>query len=80
MLIVETEPSVQFSSFDQVIQKRGDTTHIDYVEKYRDAEDHDNDDDDEDFFANADEEPLSDFEDLEAAEMESLQSEEFQTL
>jgi len=60
-LIINTEPSVQFTNFDQVIQKQGDTTTIQYIEKNRD-----NDDNDEDniIFDGDDMESLSDFEDL----------------
>jgi hypothetical protein len=63
-LIVETEPSVRFTDFDQVIQQRGGKTHIDYVEQDRDEQD-------QDAFQILDDEgePLSDFEDLDAAEL-----------
>ena len=71
-LIVETEPSVRFTDFDQVIQQRGGKTHIDYVEQDRDQED-------EDAFKILDDEgePLSDFEDLDA---EELGNDDYETL
>ena len=63
-LIVETESSVRFTDFDQVIQQRGGKMHIDYVEQDRDEQERDAfqilDDDGE---------PLSDFEDLDATEL-----------
>jgi hypothetical protein len=63
-LVVETEPSVRFTDFDQVIQQRGGKMHIDYVEQDRDGQE-------EDAFQILDDEgePLSDFEDLDAAEL-----------
>lgn len=76
-LIVETEPSVQFTNFDQVIQKRGETTHIDYVEKNRDMEEQNTN---FDMFEDADDDLLDDFDDLENAELESLKSDDFDTL
>lgn len=63
-LVVETEPSVRFTDFDQVIQQRGGKMHIDYVEQDRDNQD-------QDAFQILDDEgePLSDFEDLDAKEL-----------
>jgi hypothetical protein len=63
-LVVETEPSVRFTDFDQVIQQRGGKMHIDYVEQDRDGQE-------EDAFQILDDEgePLSDFEDLDAKEL-----------
>jgi hypothetical protein len=71
-LIVETEPSVRFTDFDQVIQQRGGKTHIDYVEQARDQEE-------TDAFQILDDEgePLSDFEDLDA---EELGNDDYETL
>jgi hypothetical protein len=75
--IVETEPSVQFTNFDQVIQKRGEMTHIDYVEKNRDADEAETD---FGILEDADDESLSDFEDLDSADLESLKSDDYDTL
>lgn len=77
-LVVETEPSVRFTSYDQVIQQRGNTTHFDYVEK-----DRDNDSvDDEDFIFQDDDdgESLSSFEDLTEYKTEPLGADDFETI
>jgi hypothetical protein len=71
-LIVETEPNVRFTDFDQVIQQRGGKTHIDYVEQDREEREQD------EFQILDDEgEPLSDFEDLDA---EPLGNDDYETL
>ena len=62
-LIVATDSSVRFTDFDQVIQQRGNKTHIDYIEQNRE-EDEDEDEDEEIQFADDHGEPLSDFEEL----------------
>jgi hypothetical protein len=63
-LIVATDSSVRFTDFDQVIQQRGNKTHIDYIEQNRE-EDEDSDDEEEEIqFADDHGEPLSDFEEL----------------
>jgi hypothetical protein len=72
-IIVETEPNVRFTDFDQVIQKRGGTTHIDYIEQDREHEE------DEEVLQILEEEgePLSEFEDLNATE---LGNDDYETL
>jgi hypothetical protein len=75
-LIVDTEPSVRFTNFDQVIQEHGNGTSIGYVEKNRDAED----DTDNIEFLDDDGESLSDFEDLTQGVSEPLDMEDFETL
>jgi hypothetical protein len=62
-LIVATDSSVRFTDFDQVIQQRGNKTHIDYIEQNRDEEE-DEDEEEEIQFADDHGEPLSDFEEL----------------
>jgi hypothetical protein len=62
-LIVATDSSVRFTDFDQVIQQRGNKTHIDYIEQNRDEEE-DEDEEEEIQFADDHGEPLSDFEDI----------------
>ena len=74
-IIVQTEPTVKFTDFDQVIQQRGGKTHIDYVEQDRDMYD-----DEEIHFIGDDGEPLSDFEDLTEGPPASLDDEDFETL
>jgi len=66
-IVVETEPSVRFTNFDQVIQQAGQTTRIGYVEKDRsdaalEAMD----------ILEGDGESLSDFEDLEEGPLEPI--------
>jgi outer membrane biosynthesis protein TonB len=74
-IIVQTDPTVKFTDFDQVIQQRGGRTHIDYVEQDRDRSD------DEDIHFIGDEgEPLSDFEDLTEGPPASLDDDDFETL
>lgn len=75
-IVVETEPGVRFTDYDQVIQKRGEKTHIDYVEKDRTSLE----DDDQFMFASDETEPLSDFEDLLEEEGEALNEDDFETL
>jgi hypothetical protein len=74
-LIVDTETSVGFTDFDQVIQQKGSKTFIDYVEKDRD----DFEDDEVIHFIDEEGEPLSDFEDLNNPS-EKLNDEDFETL
>lgn len=72
-LIVATEPTVRFTDFDQVIQRRGDKTHIDYVEKDREVAT------DEEFqFLDDEGDELSDFEDLN--DNENLRDSDFETI
>ena len=74
-IIVQTEPTVKFTDFDQVIQQRGGKTHIDYVEQDRDVSE-----DEEIHFIGDEGEPLSDFEDLTEGPPASLDDEDFETL
>jgi hypothetical protein len=74
-IIVQTEPTVKFTDFDQVIQQRGGKTHIDYVEQDRDMED-----EEVIQFIGDEGEPLSDFEDLTEGVPASLDDEDFETL
>jgi hypothetical protein len=74
-IIVQTEPTVKFTDFDQVIQQRGGKTHIDYVEQDRDMSE-----DEEIHFIGDEGEPLSDFEDLTEGPPASLDDEDFETL
>jgi outer membrane biosynthesis protein TonB len=74
-IIVQTEPTVKFTDFDQVIQQRGGRTHIDYVEQDRDMSD-----DEEIHFIGDEGEPLSDFEDLTEGPPASLDDVDFETL
>lgn len=75
-LVVHTEPSVQFSDFDQVIHTRNGQTDFQYVEKDRDQEE----DDDELSFADDEESSLTDFEDLDGAPEAALDTEDFEVL
>ena len=72
-LIVETEPSVRFTNFDQVIQERGGETQIGYVEKME------TDENDMMHFKD-DEESLSDFEDLTEYPLEPMGTDDFEVL
>lgn len=74
--IVETEPSVKFTDFNQVIQTRAGETQIDYVET-----DHEPKEEDENVaFMDDEGEPLSDFEVLEDSPAEKLDDDDFETL
>jgi len=74
-VVIETEPSVRFTDFDQVIQQRGGETRIGYVEKDRsDAAL------EELQMMDEDGESLSDFEDLEEGPLEPLDSEDYESL
>jgi hypothetical protein len=72
-LIVETEPSVRFTNFDQVIQERGGETQIGYVEKTE------TDENDMMHFKD-DQESLSDFEDLTEYPLEPMGTDDFEVL
>ena len=75
--VVDTEPTVRFTSHNQVIQQRGNETQIQYVETDHTARD----DVQEGFtFVDDDGESLSDYEDLEGGDEESLSDEDFETL
>jgi hypothetical protein len=74
-VVIETEPSVRFTDFDQVIQQRGGETRIGYVEKDRsDAAL------EELQMMDGDGESLSDFEDLEEGPLEPLGGDDYETL
>jgi len=75
-LVIETEPSVRFTNFDQVIKTNGGETHIGYVEKNRDLED----ETDRMEFMDDDGESLSDYEDLTDYPVEELNTEDFEVL
>jgi hypothetical protein len=75
-IVVETEPGVRFTDYDQIIQKRGEKTHIDYIEKDRSS----SEDNEQFMFASDDTEPLSDFEDLLEEHGEALDEDDFETL
>jgi hypothetical protein len=72
-LIIDTEPSVRFTNFDQVIKENGATTSINYVEN-TDIES------DGIEFVDETEEALSDFEDLTQQPVEPLGLGDFETL
>jgi hypothetical protein len=72
-LIIDTEPSVRFTNFDQVIKENGTTTSIDYVENT-------NPDSDEIAFVDDSNEELSDFEDLTQIPVEPLSMNDYETL
>jgi hypothetical protein len=77
-LVVETEPSVRFTDFDQVIQQRGDKTHIDYVEKDRNQQEAE---DNEEFeFVDDDGESLSDFEEIDIDERNKMEDDDYEVL
>lgn len=74
--VVDTEPAVRFTSHNQVIQQRGNETQIEYVET-----DHTPRDELDAFtFTDDDAESLSDYENLDEGEEESLSDEDFETL
>jgi hypothetical protein len=75
-LIVATDNSVQFTNFDQVIQQRGNKTHIDYIEKER----MDVEDSDQIYFMGEETEPFSDFEELMDQPPETLDTNDFETI
>lgn len=72
-LIIDTEPSVRFTNFDQVIKENGSTTSIDYVENTKP-------DSDEITFADDSNEELTDFEDLTQIPVEPLSMNDYEIL
>lgn len=74
-LIVDTEPSVRFTDFNQVIQTRSGETQIDYVET-----DHEPKEEEDLAFMDDEGEPLSDFEVLEDSPAEALGDDDFESL
>jgi hypothetical protein len=73
-LVVETEPSVRFTDFNQVIHNRPGETQIDYVETTHEPKT------DELEFLDESSEPLSDFEDITELETVPMNSGDFETL
>lgn len=77
-LVIDTEPSVRFTDFNQLIRENQNGTEFRYVEHLNKEDD---DDDDERMpFMDEEGEPLSDFEDLDAAPAEPLSDDDFETL
>jgi hypothetical protein len=74
-VIVQTEPSVQFTNFDQVIQQQGGTTRIGYVEKDRSK-----DESERINMLDEDGEELNEFDDLTQAELLPLELGDFEVL
>ena len=72
-LIIDTEPSVRFTNFDQVIKENGSTTSIDYVENTKP-------DSDEIAFVDDSNEELTDFEDLTQIPVEPLSMNDYEIL
>lgn len=72
-LVIDTEPAVRFTNFDQVIQQNGPTTSIGYVENNK------TDSDDIEFVDESHEE-LSDYEDLTSHPVEPLSADDFETM
>lgn len=75
-LVVETSPSVKFTSYDQVIHINGSNADIQYVEKDRDKEPESAEIDFEDDDAGS----LSDVEDLTTYDDTPLGNDDFETL
>jgi hypothetical protein len=73
MLVIDTEPSVRFTNFDQVIQENKDGTSINYVENT-------NAESDGIEFVDESNEALSDVEDLTQHPTEPLGLGDFETL
>ena len=72
-LIIDTEPSVRFTNYDQVIKENGDITSIGYVENT-------NSESDAIEFIDESEEALSDYEDITQNSNEPLSIGDFETL
>ena len=73
--VVDTEPTVRFTNFNQVIQQKGDHTSIDYVHT-----DHENESDNNIQFLDDEDGALSDVEDLTEYPSEPLGTSDFETL
>jgi len=71
--VVDTEPSVRFTNYDQVIQQKNGETQIGYVESNYDEEN-------DEMHFNDSTEPLSDFEDLTEYPLEPIASDDFEDL
>jgi hypothetical protein len=78
-LVIDTEPSVRFTDFNQLIRENQNGTEFRYVE-HSNNEDNDDDDDERMPFMDEEGEPLSDFEDLDEAPAEPLSDDDFETL
>lgn len=78
-LVIDTEPTVRFTDFNQLIRENQHGTEFQYVE-HSNKEDDDDDDDERLPFMDEETEPLSDFEDLDAAAAEPLSDDDFETL
>jgi chemotaxis protein histidine kinase CheA len=72
-LIIDTEPSVRFTNYDQVIEKKGGVTDINYVQSTNMTSDNID-------FVDDDREPLSDFEDLTYYPNEDLSNNDYEQL
>ena len=77
-LVVETEPSVRFTDFDQVIQQRGDKTHIDYIEKNRELQEVEGNEEFE--FLDDDGQSLSDYEEIDIDERNKMEDDDYEVL
>jgi len=75
--IVDTEPSVRFTNFDQVIQQKEGETQIGYVEKQYDENGESIEDE---MHFNDSMEPISDFEDLTDYPLEQMTNDDFEVL
>lgn len=81
VIMIDTEPTVRFTDYDQVIQQHGETTHISYVPKDRSV--HDTEEEEEDRglqFLDEGGEPLTDFEDLSGENGGQLSDDDFEEL
>lgn len=82
-LVIDTEPTVRFTDFNQMIRENKNGTEFSYVAHSNEANGEGDDDDDDDEhipFLDEEGEPLSDFEDLDATAAESLSDGDFETL
>ena len=77
-LVIDTEPTVRFTDFNQMIRENNHGTEFSYVAHSEENEDGDNDE--RLPFLDEEGEPLSDFEDLDTAEAESLSDDDFEQL
>ncbi len=76
-LIIDTEPTVRFTDFNQLIRENQNGTQFQYVAHSNEDE---HDDDERLPFMDEEGEPLSDFEDLDIGDAESLSDDDFETL
>jgi hypothetical protein len=80
VIVIDTEPTVRFTDYDQVIQQQGETTHISYVPKDRSVHESDEEEDRAMQFLEEEGEPLSDFEDLSGDNDGHLSDNDFEEL